>query len=148
MFTQQFSLDPGNLSTSVTSQNQQDIPPTSRKRPDRCTSPGEQWETEWRGNSGRGEKGPVLLAALKWFREVVFHKAGYRVHYVLKSRIFEDGVLIMGKKGRSRRKKSRRSRCPSFALSRRHENASRYSNRRSSTAVGIGICEMAVSHES
>jgi len=80
----------------------------------------------------------------------VFHKAEYRVHCALKSRIFEDGVLIMEKKSRLRKKKSRRSRCPSFALSRLHENASRYSNRRSSMAVEIGICEIHVqriSHE-
>ena len=73
------------------------------------------------------------------------------MHSVLKSRIFGDGVLIMEKKSRLRRKKSHRSRCPSFALSRLHENASRYSNRRSSMAVEIGICEIHVpriSHES
>lgn len=78
-------------------------------------------DTELRGNLGMGncegwerDSGPVLSAASKWFQEVVFHKAEYLVHSVLKSTLFEDWVLIMEKKCRFRKKKSRRSQCPSF----------------------------------
>src|SRR5579862_7235283 len=111
------------------SRTSKNILPTSRKRrPHFSRGPMGHGAERELGAWGKRDSKPVLLAALKWIREVVFHKAGYRVHSVLKSRIFGDGVLIMEKKGRFRRKKSRRSRCPSFALSRRHENASRYSN--------------------